>query len=100
MAYNFTANTNGSVIYQGEDKFVMTPARGCANNNMPLLWLEPDLAMEIPDVKAILHVGVNDLLLFMDFHNFNHIGYDGANRCDQFHRSPANFSVWELRNVF
>ena len=100
MAYNFTANTNGPVFYQGEDKFVMTPARGCADNNLPLMWLEVDVAKEIPDIKAILNVGINDLLLFLDFNNFNHIGHDAVNRCDQHHRSPANFSVWELRNSF
>ena len=62
------------------------------------MWLEVDLATEIPDVKAILHVGVNDLLLNMNFQNFNHIGRDAVNRCDQFVRSPASFSVWELRS--
>ena len=35
----------------------------------------------------------------MDFYNFNHIGNDAVNRCDQFHRSPANFSIWELTDI-
>ena len=88
------------MIYNGNSDFEMTPARGAANNDLELMWLEVDIAKEIPDVKAILHVGINDMLLHLDFKNFNHIGRDAVNRCDQFHRSPASFSVWELRIGF
>ena len=78
LAYNFSALSNGPVFYNGESCQV-TPARGCANNDLELFWLEVDLTKEIPDTKAILHVGVNDLLLYMDFRNFNHIGHDHKN---------------------
>ena len=77
----------------------LTPQRGSINNNLELMWMEVDLAKKIPDVKCILHVGINDLLLNMDFNNLNHIGGDAVNRIDQFQRSPVNFSVWELSDI-
>ena len=64
------------------------------------MWLEVDISKKIPDIKCVLHVAINDLLLNMDFDKLNHIGGDAVNRTDQFHRSPVNFSVMELRKVF
>ena len=100
MAYNFSAHTNGAVIYNGNSSLELSPQRGAINNNLELFWLEVDLGIQVPDIKAVLHVGINDMLLHMDFQNYNHIGLDAVNRNDQFHRSPVNFSIWELRKVF
>ena len=99
MCYNFSANTNGAVFFNGENAMELTPVRGAISNDLELMWMEVDIGQEIPNIKAVLHVGINDLLLHMDFNKFNHVGLDAVNRNDQYHRSPANFTVWELRKV-
>ena len=98
MAYNFSALTNGKVAYSGVPN-QLTPARGSLNNNLELFWLDVDLGQDISNTKAVLHVAINDMLLFMDFQNFNHIGTDACNRVDQYARTPAVFSIMELRKV-
>ena len=100
FAYNFTAHTNGPYIYRADVPNELTPTRGVVNNNRELLWMETDLAAQIPNTKAVLYVAVNDFLLHMDYKDcYNHIGRDPANRIDQFVRSAATFSVLELSNI-
>ena len=100
LCYNFSAHTNGPVIFNGNNSFELSPQRGAISNNLELFWLDVDIGLQVPNIKAVLHVGINDLLLHMDFSHYNHIGQDAVNRNDQYHRSPVNFSIWELRKVF
>ena len=98
MAYNFSALTNGKLVYSGVPN-QLTPARGALNNNLELFWLDVDIGQDMSNTRAVLHVAVNDLLLFMDFANFNHSGNDAVNRVDQFARSPATFTIMEFTDT-
>ena len=98
MAYNFSAQTNGPLIYNGEN-CELTPQRGTINNNKELFWFEPDLAQPIANTRAVLYVCINDVLLNLNFQYFNHMGNDACNRYDQCSRSAANFMVMELREM-
>ena len=77
----------------------MTPARGVFQNDLELFWLDVDIGQDISNTRAVLHVSINDMLLFMDFSQFNHQGNDAVNRVDQFARSPATFTIMELTDV-
>ena len=90
--------TNGKVVYSGVPK-QLSPARGSLNNDLELFWLDVDIGQDLSATKAILHVAINDLLLFMDFKNFNHQGHDAVNRIDQYARTPALFSIMELTDI-
>ena len=99
LAYNFTANTNGPLIFNGQEPCQLTPARGCINNDLELFWLEVDLAADIPNTQAVLHVAVNDRLLDMNYSKMNHMGKDAANRFDQYQRTDCTFMIMELSDI-